>query len=124
MSQTLLSYTHSTGTVPRSKKVTPARRKRRWIGISFAESITSKDALHGILSENLVECKSWKIFDFKSGESVEEGVAILRVDRSDEMYVRGVLSTNEFGVVSTTSSGKIRLVRDRMNIVKKKSNNK
>jgi len=110
--------------VSRSKKVTPARRKRRWIGITFTENISSEDILSDILSKNLVECKSWKIFDFKCGESVEESVAILRVDRSDEMYVRGVLSTNEFGVISTTSSGKIRLVRDRMNIVKKKSNNK
>ena len=98
----------------RRSKITPARRKRRWIGLKISENITDKDALGGILNDILVDCKSWRIYDFEVSDGMRPGFAIIRIDRIDERYVREVLFEEKSGVVSCTTSGKIKLVRERI----------
>ena len=100
------------------KKVTPARRKRRWIGLKIDTHIGSKDELKVSLKELLPSCKSWKIYDFEKHKLDGYNVAIIRVDRCDEGYVRNILSDKNFDIFSVTTSGKIRLVRERMSLEK------
>ena len=83
------------------KKLTKALRgKRRWIGCRCPEIKLRKD-LEDYLSEIPV-----KLYDF------EEGKCILVVRLEDYDSVRSYLAKGR--VVSETSSGKIRLVRERM----------
>ena len=98
----------------RRTKVTPARRKRRWIGLKISENIPDKDALESILDDILIHCKSWKIYDFEASDGISPGFAIIRIDRIDERYVREVLFEERSGVISCTTSGKIKLVRERI----------
>ncbi len=83
------------------KKLTKALRgKRRWIGCRCPEFKSRKD-LEDYLSEIPV-----KLYDF------EDGKCILVVRLEDYDSVRSNLAKGR--IVSETSSGKIRLVRDRM----------
>ena len=101
------------------KKLTPARRKRRWIGLKIADHIATKEDLKASLNELLPICKSWKIFDFKKQNSDGFNAAIIRVDRCDEGYVRNILSDKKSDIFSFTTSGKIGLVRERMTLGEK-----
>ena len=89
-----------------AKKLTKALRgKRRWIGCK-CDGFDSRSELENFLSEHPV-----KIYDF------EEGKCILVVRLDDYDSIRKLLGTGR--VVSLTSSGKIRLVRERMNFKRK-----
>tara|TARA_Y100000768_G_C23984041_1_gene687651 strand:- start:2133 stop:2417 length:285 start_codon:yes stop_codon:yes gene_type:complete len=89
-----------------AKKLTKALRgKRRWIGCK-CDGFDSRNELENFLSEHPV-----KIYDF------EDGKCILVVRLEDYDSIRESLSAGR--VVSVTSSGKIRLVRERMNFKRK-----
>ena len=89
-----------------AKKLTKALRgKRRWIGC-ISRDFNSRSELENYLSKLPV-----KLYDF------EDGKCILMSRLEDYDSVRELLS--EGRVVSETSSGKIRLVRDRMNFSRK-----
>ena len=89
-----------------AKKLTKALRgKRRWIGCT-CEGFDSKDDLEKYLSSFPV-----KLYDFENGNCI----VVVRLE--DFESVRE--SFAEGRVVSVTSSGKIRLVRERMNFTRK-----
>ena len=88
-----------------AKKLTKALRgKHRWIGC-LHDGFASRDALERHLAEIPV-----KLFD------MEDGKCILKVSHSDYEAVKVTLS--EGRVVSQTASGKIKLVRERLGIVR------
>ena len=89
-----------------TKKLTKALRgKRRWIGCT-CEGFKSREELEDYLSNIPV-----KLYDFE----VEK--CILVVELNDFESVKQSLSIGK--VVSITSSGKIKLVRERMNFTRK-----
>jgi len=89
-----------------AKKLTKALRgKRRWIGCT-CEGFDSKGDLEKYLSSYPV-----KLYDFENGNCI----VVVRLE--DFESVRE--SFAEGRVVSVTSSGKIRLVRERMNFTRK-----
>lgn len=89
-----------------AKKLTKALRgKRRWIGCT-CEGFDSKSDLEKYLSSFPV-----KLYDFENGNCI----VVVRLE--DFESVRE--SFAEGRVVSVTSSGKIRLVRERMNFTRK-----
>lgn len=114
-------------------KVSKAKRpKRRWIGITLPPSIQSKSELMGLLETSHFETFRIKVYDFHPSnteealasrsrlELVEEvGFAVVCVLLSEYEDVRKYLQTdNEPGLRSLTSSGKIRLVRERLGLPK------
>ena len=89
-----------------AKKLTKVLRgKRRWIGC-VAEGFSDRSELEEFLSSIQV-----KLYDF------EEGKCILMVRLEDYLEVKDLLS--EGRIRSVTSSGKIRLVRERMKFSRK-----
>ena len=89
-----------------AKKLTKALRgKRRWIGCNCT-SFDSRNELEDYLSNLPV-----KLYDF------EDGKCILVVRLEDYDSIKESLS--EGRVLSSTSSGKIRLVRERMQFSRK-----
>ena len=89
-----------------AKKLTKALRgKRRWIGCA-CEGFKSREELEDYLSNIPV-----KLYDFE----VEK--CILVVELNDFESVKQSLSNGK--VISITSSGKIKLVRERMNFARK-----
>ena len=89
-----------------AKKLTKALRgKRRWIGCECSD-FNSRNEL-----ENFLQDLPVKLYDF------EDGKCILVVRLEDYESIRDSLSKGR--VVSVTSSGKIRLVRERMKFSRK-----
>ena len=98
----------------RRTKLTAVKRKRRWIGLKISNDIVDRSALEDVLKGILKECNSWKIYDFEISGEGDYGFAIKRVDRRDEKYVRSALHDDISGIKSCTTSGKIKLVRERL----------
>ena len=89
-----------------AKKLTKALRgKRRWIGCECSD-FNSRNEL-----ENFLQDLPVKLYDF------EDGKCILVVRLEEYESIRDSLSKGR--VVSVTSSGKIRLVRERMKFSRK-----
>lgn len=88
------------------KKLTKALRgKRRWVGCLCPE-FESRSQLSEYLSKYPV-----RIYDF------EDGKCILMVKLGDYESIKSELAAGK--VISQTSSGKIRLVRERMEFTRK-----
>ena len=88
------------------KKLTKALRgKRRWIGCS-SHGFNSRKEVEDYLSDSPV-----KLYDFENDK------CILMVLLEDYESVKESLSDGR--IISETSSGKIRLVRERMNFSRK-----
>ena len=88
------------------KKLTKALRgKRRWIGCS-SYGFNSRKEVEDYLSDSPV-----KLYDFENDK------CILMVRLEDYDSVKESLSDGR--IISETSSGKIRLVRERMNFSRK-----
>ena len=93
--------------MPRPKKA--ARGKHRWVAIEANKSL-QRDSLNGLLGENL-EGLDWQLFD--SEKQSERTLAIIKITLSD--YQQALETLNEIsGFETITSSGKIRLVRERL----------
>ena len=89
-----------------AKKLTKALRgKRRWIGCTCT-SFASRNELEDYLSNLPV-----KLYDFEDGKCI----LVVRLEDYDSMKE----SLSEGRVLSSTSSGKIRLVRERMQFSRK-----
>lgn len=89
-----------------ARKLTKALRgKRRWIGC-LTNGFSSRSQL-----EDFLEKLPIKLYDFSDDK------CILSVRLEDYPVVRDMLQDGR--VISTTSSGKIRLVRQRLEIKKK-----
>ena len=93
--------------MPRPKKA--ARGKHRWVAIQVNKSI-QRDSLKKLLGESLKELE-WKLFD--SEKQSKRTFAIIKITLSD--YNQALSTLNEIsGFETITSSGKIRLVRERV----------
>ena len=114
-------------------KVSKAKRpKRRWVGIALPASIRSREDLTSALKSSPFASYRIKLYDFHPGDSEAAlaarsiqkrtdnvGFAIICVLLSQYKDVRNVLeSEDEDGLMSLTSSGKIRLVRERLGMPK------
>ena len=93
--------------MPRQKKA--ARGKHRWIAIQVNKSI-QRDSLKKLLGESLDEIK-WKLFD--SEKQSKRTIAIIKITLSDYHHAVAILNKIS-GFQTITSSGKIRLVRERV----------
>ena len=93
--------------MPRPKKA--ARGKHRWVAIQVNKSI-QRDSLKKLLGESLKGLE-WKLFD--SEKQSKRTFAIIKITLSD--YQQTLSTLNEIsGFETITSSGKIRLVRERV----------
>ena len=93
--------------MPRPKKA--ARGKHRWIAIKVNKS-TQRDSLNKLLGEKL-EGLEWKLFD--SEKQSKRTLSIIKITLSD--YRQALTKLNEIpGIETIASSGKIRLVRERV----------
>ncbi|MGB1436912.1 MAG: hypothetical protein ACPG7Q_02020 [Candidatus Poseidoniaceae archaeon] len=114
-------------------RVSKAKRpKRRWIGLSVSSTIQSRSELADMFASPPFSAFGLKVYDFHMAESSEAkqfhaqhecrddaGVAIVRVLLSDYEDVRALLQSGKQDIVaSITSSGKIRLVRERLGLPK------
>ena len=93
--------------MPRQKKA--ARGKHRWIAIQINKSI-QRDSLKKLLGENL-DGIEWKLFD--SEKQSKRTIAIIKITLSDYHHAVAILNKIS-GFQTITSSGKIRLVRERV----------
>ena len=93
--------------MPRPKKA--ARGKHRWVAIEVNKSL-ERDSLNRLLGDSL-EGLEWQLFD--SEKQSERTLAIIKMPLSD--YQQALETLNEIsGFETITSSGKIRLVRERV----------
>ncbi len=93
--------------MPKAKKA--ARGKHRWIAIKVNKS-TQRDSLKKLLGKKL-EGLEWKLFD--SEKQSKRTLSIIKITLSD--YPQALTQLNEIpGIETIASSGKIRLVRERL----------
>lgn len=93
--------------MPRPKKA--ARGKHRWIAIQVNKPI-QRDILKKLLGKSL-EGLGWKLFDLEKHS--KRSIAIIKITLSD--YQQALVTLNKIsGFETITSSGKIRLVRERV----------
>jgi len=89
-----------------------ARGKHRWIGLELGTSFSEREiAIKKI--EFLLNISNIKIYDFINENKRKS--CIIKIKLEDYKEVRAILENSEEHTVSITSSGKIRLVRLRMN---------
>ena len=92
-----------------AKRLTKAlREKRRWVGLSVSGCKTRKDLESKIVE--LAPVEDWRLMDFN------EDKAILRILLKDQKEWRAVLNIPGNTIHSITTSGKIRLVRERLKL--------
>lgn len=101
------------------------RGKRRWIGLAVHISIDTRKKLESSLSEMEGLPGGWRLYDFVKAESQDCNLAIICVKLSDYSSSKEALSDlkaegDAASIRSLTSSGKIRLVRDRLGLKKPK----
>ena len=93
--------------MPKPKKA--ARGKHRWIAIQANKSF-QRDSLNKLLEESL-EGLEWQLFD--SEKQSKRTFAIIKITLSDYQQALSILNDIS-GFETITSSGKIRLVRERV----------
>ena len=118
-----------------AKRLSKALRgKRRWLGIECSGQFTSRSALEKHILMVLQSCElpeDFRLMDFHPSGSeaavlasekldltAERGFAILEIPHPSYQEVRQCFGADDaftqHGVLSRTSSGKIRLVRERL----------
>ncbi|MEE2626429.1 MAG: hypothetical protein VX708_04265 [Candidatus Thermoplasmatota archaeon] len=92
-------------------KLSKAKRgKNRWIGIIVTNPSITRSEMGNLLELGL-QGISWKLFDFN--QHGEKKIAIIRTMLEDASEARDKVNSIE-GLSTTTTSGKIRLVRERL----------
>ena len=113
-------------------KVSKAKRpKRRWIGITVPATMQSRDDLQSALKECELSSLKIRLYDFHQAQTdvarhaclysqIEEvvGFAIICLPLSDYEAARAFFSSADTMFRSISSSGKIRLVRERLGLSK------
>ena len=94
--------------MPKPKKA--ARGKHRWIGFRIDQT-SNREELTNALKANLKDYE-WRLFDIL--EARESTLAILKTPLDDFQQITLQINNSE-GMETLTSSGKIRLVRKRLN---------
>ena len=93
-----------------AKRLTKAlREKRRWIGLNVS-NCESRSELELEIGK-FAPVDDWRLMDFNNGK------AILRVLLKDQSEWRKILDKPEQPIHSVTMSGKIRLVRERLDLI-------
>ena len=96
-------------------KVSKAKRgKNRWIGLQ----ISKKPVTRATLEDNLLKIMgdiNWKLFDLIDDDM--HTLAILRTSLEDSLEAKKKINSID-GISTLTTSGKIRLVRQRLGIHK------
>jgi hypothetical protein len=87
-----------------------ARGKRRWVGLDVVESIQSREELEEVISNIGCLNDNFRLYDFNQGK------AIIRIPLDDYNNARSILQEGVQGIKSVTSSGKIKLVRERLGL--------
>jgi len=126
-----------------AKRLSKALRgKRRWVGIECLAQFESRSSFEKHLSEvlhPLEDTKPFRLMDFHPAHSEvaiaavsalggieNHGFAILEIPHSEYQSVRQFIESEDslltHGIRSITSSGKIRLVRERLAIPRPKRN--
>ena len=96
-------------------KLTKAKRgKNRWIGLEVDRKIDSREILEEIMSGAMIGIE-WRLFDMKN--KALTALAIIKIPLEDSEEAKMRINSVE-GVVTKTTSGKIRLVRERLGIKK------
>jgi len=92
-------------------KLSKAKRgKNRWIGIIVTNPSITRSEMENLLELGL-QGISWKLFDFH--QHGNQKIAIIRTMLEDASEARDKVNSIE-GLSTTTTSGKIRLVRERL----------
>jgi len=86
------------------------RGKNRWIGIIVTNPSITRSEMGNLLELGL-QGISWKLFDFH--QHGNQKIAIIRTMLEDASEARDKVNSIE-GLSTTTTSGKIRLVRERL----------
>lgn len=110
-----------------AKRLTKALRgKRRWFGINVSNKFSTRNQLTehlNLLSKEFDLTKTIRLMDFEFPSNSEFAIAIIEVKLQDSKLLRTNIEDEKaienFGIQSITASGKIRLVRDRLNLTKK-----
>ena len=89
-----------------------ARGKHRWIGFQLDIEDYSRHRCEVFLSEILSNI-SWRLFDFKNIDGVYNG--ILKIPLKSYVDAKDIINQQD-ETITITSSGKIKLVRERMNL--------
>ncbi len=94
-------------------RLTKAKRgKHRWIGLSIDSNLQSRKKFEVILDDLLIN-SIWKLYDFITLNEVT--YSIIKIDLNSYKKSIEILNSHEL-IETITSSGKIKLVRERMNI--------
>jgi hypothetical protein len=105
-----LNYARLQGGMAKVNKA--ARGKHRWVGFHLLEPDISREECEEILT-NTLPIGTWRLFDLKNNVAVSK--AIIKIPL--EKYVSSLILMNDNELLETqTSSGKIRLVRERLGI--------
>ena len=109
------------------------RGKRRWIGLQISPGIGSRDEFTAVMKSLSSLPDTWRLFDLKVGTETTAGLAIVRVPLEDYSTFREVLRGDdgighksgdeievEPKVISLTSSGKIKMIRERLGLERPK----
>ena len=109
-----------------AKRLSKALRgQRRWIGIQISADFSSRAKVKSIIETIASELKLStmpKLMDFDQRVYPNGcGTGIIQVKLTDynklRQYLSSANSLNQIGMSSLTSSGKIRLVRERLSVV-------
>ena len=105
-------------------KLSRAKRpKRRWIGLSIHPSITSRTSLESRLNKIRDQFdRAIKLFDFfRTEDELSSNLAIVCIDLEHyQPFLKYLEDQEESQITSITTSGKIRLVRERLGLDKPK----
>ena len=96
--------------MPRLRKA--ARGKRRWLGLEVDTRLDTRDDLQAVLKRIPALGEEWSLYDFK------DNYAIVRVRLEHYADARSVLESGFEGIRCVTASGKIKLVRERLGIIR------
>ncbi len=109
------------------------RGKQRWIGLEVSPEISGRDEFIAVMKSLSTLPDTWRLFDLKVGTETTVGLAIIRVPLEDYSTFREVLRGDdgsghqssgeievESRVISLTSSGKIKLIRERLGLERPK----
>ena len=106
-----------------AKRLSKALRgKRRWIGVQISADVSSRSETKKILetiSTDLQLSATPKLIDFNQHALADGcGTAVIQIPLTDYQEFResisNVESLDKIGIMSLTTSGKIRLVRQRL----------
>lgn len=122
-----------------AKRLSKALRgKRRWLGVAFPSAVSSREEANKVISEMMGESTGdsiVRLFDFHHAQSEQAALTtihlhgenstvenrsygVLQVPHEAYNHVRTLIESEDalkmHSIMSLTSSGKIRLVRDRM----------